>query len=85
MAPAWTACLAIGGRHAGVVSGAMNTFGNLGGVISPLVVGLSLERWGAFDAPLYSIAALYAGAAVCWIWIDAEQPLEVGAKSPVAR
>jgi len=85
MAPAWTCCLAIGGRHAGVVSGAMNTFGNLGGVFSPLVVGFCLERWGAFDAPLYSIAALYAGAALCWIWIDAERPLEVGAKSPVAR
>jgi MFS family permease len=36
MAPAWAACLAIGDRHAGVVSGAMNSFGNLGGAASPL-------------------------------------------------
>jgi MFS transporter, ACS family, glucarate transporter len=80
IAPAWTACLAIGGRHAGVVSGTMNTFGNLGGVTSPLVVGVCLERWGAFDAPLYSIAALYAAAAVCWLWIDADRPIATGAK-----
>jgi len=84
MAPAWTACLAIGGRHAGVVGGAMNTFGNLRGAASPLVVGFTLERWGAFDAPLYTIAALYAAAAACWLWVDAERPLGEGAKRPVA-
>src|SRR5271157_3085787 len=34
VAPAWAVCLDLGGPHAGVVSGAMNTFGNLGGVLS---------------------------------------------------
>lgn len=36
VAPAWAACLDIGGQHAGVVTGAMNTFGNLGGTALPL-------------------------------------------------
>jgi hypothetical protein len=31
VAPAWAVCLEIGGKHAGLVTGAMNTFGNLGG------------------------------------------------------
>jgi hypothetical protein len=38
VAPAWSVCLAMGGRHAGVVSGAMNTFGTWA-VESPVVVG----------------------------------------------
>jgi ACS family glucarate transporter-like MFS transporter len=76
VAPAWAVCLAIGGRHAGVVGGAMNTFGNLGGMLSPLVVGWSLARWGSWDAPLYSVAAGYVVAAVCWLGIDPSQPLE---------
>jgi len=56
VAPAWSVCLAIGGRHAGVVSGTMNTFGNLGGVTSPVVVGWSLALWGSWEAPLYTVA-----------------------------
>lgn len=70
VAPAWAVCLAIGGRHAGVVSGAMNTFGNLGGVASPLVVGWCLQAWGDWNAPLYTVAGFYAFAAACWLGID---------------
>jgi MFS family permease len=70
VAPAWAVCLFVGGRHAGVVSGGMNTFGNLGGMLSPVVVGLSLEAWQSFEAPLYSVAACYLAAAACWLAID---------------
>jgi ACS family glucarate transporter-like MFS transporter len=70
VAPAWSVCLAIGGRHAGVVSGAMNTFGNLGGVVSPLVVGWSLDASGDWNVPLYTVAGFYAFAALCWLGID---------------
>ncbi len=70
VAPAWSVCLAVGGRHAGVVSGAMNTFGNLGGFASPLAVGWSLDAIGSWNAPLYSMVALYTIAALCWLGID---------------
>lgn len=76
VAPAWAVCLALGGRHAGVVSGAMNTFGNLGGATSPIVVGLCLDRFGSWDAPLYSVAALYFFAAVCWLAVDPEHAID---------
>ncbi len=76
VAPAWSVCLAIGGRHAGVVSGAMNMFGNLGGVASPLVVGWSLDSSGDWNVPLYTVAAFYAFAAVCWLGIDPTEPLD---------
>ena len=70
VAPAWAVCLEIGGCHAGVVSGAMNTFGNLGGALSPVVVGFALERWHSWEAPLWSVAACYALAALAWLAID---------------
>jgi ACS family glucarate transporter-like MFS transporter len=70
VAPAWAICTGVGGRHAGVVSGAMNTFGNLGGALSPVVVGLCLERGVSWDAPLVSVAAFYLVAAACWLFID---------------
>jgi len=86
VAPAWAACLELGGRHAGVVSGAMNTFGNLGGVASPLVVGWCLEAWGSFDAPLWTVSALYLAAAACWLGIDTERPLlELADSAPAPR
>jgi len=70
VAPAWAVCLEIGGRHAGVVSGSMNTFGNLGGALSPVVVGICLQRWGSWNAPLLTVAGFYLLAAACWLWID---------------
>lgn len=77
IAPAWSVCLAVGGRHAGVVSGAMNTFGNLGGVASPLVVGWSLDALGSWNVPLYSVVAFYGIAALCWLGIDPESRIEL--------
>ncbi len=82
VAPAWAVCLEIGGAHAGVVSGAMNTFGNLGGAVSPVVVGICLERWGSWQAPLLSVAALYLVAAVCWLLVDPAQRIEVASTVP---
>jgi ACS family glucarate transporter-like MFS transporter len=77
VSPAWAVCLEIGRRHAGVVSGAMNTFGNLGGALSPVVVGLSLQRWESWNLPLWSVAGLYLVAAVCWLGVDPTETIEL--------
>lgn len=83
IAPAWAVCVEVGGAHAGVVSGAMNMFGNLGGTLSPLVIGFSLERSGSWQAPLLSVAALYVVAALLWLGIDPGKRIVVG--EPEAR
>jgi ACS family glucarate transporter-like MFS transporter len=70
VAPAWAVAIDIGGGHAGVVSGAMNMFGNLGGALSPVVIGFALERLGSWQAPLLSVAVLYVVAALAWLAID---------------
>ena len=76
VSPAWAVCLEIGGRHAGVVSGTMNMFGNFGGALSPVVVGFTLEQLNSWTPSLLSIAVSYLLAAGCWMLIDPEQPIE---------
>jgi nitrate/nitrite transporter NarK len=75
VAPGWAVCLEIGGTHAGVVTGAMNMFGNLGGAVSPLVVGEWLQRRGAWELPLWTVAGCYLLAMVCWLAVDPTERL----------
>ena len=75
VSPAWAVCLDIGGPHAGVVSGTMNTFGNLGGTLSPIVIGWCLQRWGSWNASLASIALCYLLAAGCWLAVDPKEAI----------
>jgi MFS family permease len=79
IAPAWAICVEIGGSHSAVVGGAMNTFGNLGGTLSPLVVGLCVDRLHSWTLPLFSISLLYLVAGACWLAIDPARKLEAGA------
>jgi MFS transporter, ACS family, glucarate transporter len=75
VAPGWAACLDIGGQHAGVVTGAMNTFGNLGGTAMPLLMGLCLDRWNSWNISLLTVAFFYLVSAACWLGIKADEPI----------
>jgi nitrate/nitrite transporter NarK len=76
IASAWATCLAIGGRHGGVVSGAMNMFGNLGGTVCPIVFGQSLQHLGSWNVPLASVAVLYVVSGLMWLLVDPEKTLD---------
>jgi ACS family glucarate transporter-like MFS transporter len=67
---AWGTCLDIGGNQSGVVSAAMNTAGQVGGFLSPLLVGFVVQHTGNWSAPLYVTGVLYLLGALCWCWID---------------
>jgi hypothetical protein len=45
MGAAWASCQDIGGKYAGIVSGCMNTIGNLGGAIAGYVTGMVLASY----------------------------------------
>jgi len=66
----WAVCLDVGSHHVGVVTGFMNTFGNLGGLVGPVVVGLMVDRLGSWTLPLYVTAAVYVAGALAWLAID---------------
>jgi len=76
---AWAVCLDTGARYAGVVTGFMNTFGNLGGFVAPLVMGYAVQRWGSWNVPFSITAAVYATGALTWLAIDPGRPLAQGA------
>lgn len=66
----WSVCLDVGRRYAGIVTGFMNTFGNLGGFLGPLVVGYLVQRTGSWSAAFYISAAVYAASALMWLAVD---------------
>ncbi len=70
LAASWAACIDIGGKASGVVSAAMNTTGQIGGILSPIVVGVLVERFANWSLPLYVMAVLYAFSSVCWLFVD---------------
>ena len=73
---AWHACMDIGGRFSGTVSGSMNTMGNLAGFLAPVFGGFLLDRThGDWNLLLYVMAAVYAAGALCWPWIDSRESL----------
>jgi MFS family permease len=77
MPPAWAACMDIGGRYSGTVSGSMNMMGNIAGALSPLAIGYLLAWTGQnWTLTFYVSAAVYSLGAVCWLFLDAETPIE---------
>jgi len=69
----WAVCLDVGATHAGVVTGFMNTSGNLGGLVGPLVVGFMVERWQSWTYPFYVTAAVYVMGAVAWLAVNPDK------------
>jgi ACS family glucarate transporter-like MFS transporter len=81
MLPAsWANCLDIGGRFAGVVSGAMNSVVQVGGFISIVLSGYMREWFGSYDAPLFAITAMMLVSAVLFSRIDPTRPLVPASK-----
>lgn len=71
----WGACSDIAGHHAATVSAAMNTAGQIGGVLSPLVFVLLTGKGSTWAAPLFCTAALYLLGAASWYFVHPERPL----------
>src|SRR5689334_20475310 len=67
---AWSACLDVGRRNAGVVTGCMNMVGNLGGTIAPVVTGYAVEKLGSWSIPFYATAGMLFLGVVMWMLID---------------
>ncbi|MEQ1909298.1 MAG: MFS transporter [Vicinamibacterales bacterium] len=77
MPPSWTACMDLGGRYAGTVSGGMNMAGSVAGACSPLVVGYLLDATAQnWTLTFYITAGIYVLGAVCWVFLDSHTPVE---------
>ena len=72
----WTACLDIGGRRGGAVSGFMNTAGQVGGALSSVVFGYIVQNTGNYNTPLIPMAALAAMGMMLWMKVDVTRVIE---------
>jgi ACS family glucarate transporter-like MFS transporter len=79
VAPSWSACVDIGHRHAGTVSGTMNMAGNLGSFITALAFPYLLKWSGTYDTFFCVGALLNALAIGAWLFTRPDRPLESGA------
>ena len=76
MPPSWAATMDMGGKYAGTLSGAMNSWGNLGGALAPTVIGYVLAASGNnWNLTFYISAAVYAAAIPCWYFLDSTKPI----------
>lgn len=48
----------------------MNTVGNLGGAIGPLVIGRAVGHWHSWTLPFYVMAAVFGFGIVMWLLVD---------------
>jgi ACS family glucarate transporter-like MFS transporter len=71
--PAWAVCLDVGHRRAGLITGCMNTAGNIGGALAPLVMGYIVQYLGSWDYPFYLTAAVFGFGIWMWSSIDPHQ------------
>jgi len=71
----WSTCLEVARNHAGTVGAVMNTSGQVASLVMPLVVGYSVEWFNNWDFPIYMLATMFAGGAVCWLLIDPHKPV----------
>lgn len=84
---AWAACMDVGGRYAGSLSGSMNMLGNIGGALGPVVVGYILDSGRAsadavpaiasWNTAFFVAAMVYGVAAAAWLLINPVTPLVV--------
>jgi MFS transporter, ACS family, glucarate transporter len=77
LAPAWATAIELGGRNSAVLSATMNTSGQIGGILSPVVLAYIVDRFGNWSMPLHILSCLYLMAAICWIVINPERPRRV--------
>jgi nitrate/nitrite transporter NarK len=78
MGSAWASCIDIGGKYAGIVSGCMNTVGNLGGALAGSSTGIVVHLFGketGWTINLVSFGLAYVLAALFWLRFDATRPV----------
>lgn len=89
MGSSWAGCQDIGRRYAAIVAGFMNTIGNVGGALGPVVTGYALKwakaanpgnelagKLDGYTASFYLFAAAFAIGTTCWCFFDATKSVD---------
>ena len=80
----WGTCTDMGGRFSATVFSINNTSGNVGALVTPLVIGPMLDMFTTvndgvrvtnYTPMFYLVAVMYVGCALCWLAIDCSKPV----------
>ena len=53
----------------------MNTSGQVGAILSPILIAYVAQRFAIPGAPLFLTGILFLFGAVCWLWVDPTKPV----------
>ena len=86
MPPSWGACMDVGRKYAGTLSGSMNMMTNLAQGLAPLITARLLRATGDnWNVVFYQSALIYLLGMTCWLLLDPVTPLEEQGKSSSPR
>jgi ACS family glucarate transporter-like MFS transporter len=71
----WSICMDLGREHVGAISGAMNTAGQIGSLISSVAFGYLVEWTGSYDRALMPLAAALIVSGLSFASIDPTRQL----------
>mgnify|MGYP003018803699 FL=1 len=74
MSASWSSVISMGGRFAGSVSGWMNFWGNIGGVLAPSVTAWVATTYG-WQAALAVTAVSGIAGAVLWLFVKPDKAI----------
>jgi ACS family glucarate transporter-like MFS transporter len=77
LSASWAACIDIGAEHTAVLGAAMNTTGQIGSILSPVVTGWAVSHFSDWQTPLLIMGGLYVASAVFWTLVDPRKRLGV--------
>lgn len=72
---AWAVCLDIGRSNAGLVTGVMNSAGQLGGFVCSVLFGYVVQATGSYNVPVWGVAGMVIVAAILFARIDPTRQL----------
>jgi ACS family glucarate transporter-like MFS transporter len=72
----WAACLDLGGKFSGSVSGWMNLWGNVGGILAPITTAWVATKYG-WEAAITVTAASAIIGIVSWVLVRPDKPLVI--------
>jgi ACS family glucarate transporter-like MFS transporter len=71
----WSACIDLGGKFSGSVSGWMNFWGNIGGCIAPLLTAWIATNYGWQAAIIVTALSAVIGI-IAWLFVKPDIPLQ---------
>jgi MFS family permease len=82
--PMWAIPMDIAPEHAGTASGMMNTGSALAAILSPVVGGFLIDRFGNWDLPFFGSMLLMGLGVILAFRMQPEHKFEAAASGPAA-